>query len=286
LNYKFIYGKLQNKLFLLEFIQKHNIDCIVHFAAQSHVDTSFSDSLVFTDDNVIATHILLECCKLAQQQGTNTIKKFIHISTDEVYGDSTLTSGKSNEFNEVCKTEDSPLNPTNPYAATKAAAEMLCVAYYYSFKLPIIITRGNNVYGPCQYKEKLIPKFIHLLLNDEKCTIHGNGAYLRSFIHTYDVCTAIETILWRGCIGETYNIGSDDEYTVNQIADILINAIKSPTDSNALQSWKEFVQDRVFNDTRYLISCDKLRCLGWSQSVPFCNGIMSTIEWYKHKFTL
>lgn len=293
-NYKFVYGKLQNKPFLLDFIQKHNIDCVVHFAAQSHVDTSFNDSLVFTDDNIIATHILLECCRLAQEQGT-PIKRFIHISTDEVYGDSTISKGTTNDQQplDFCKHEGSHLNPTNPYAATKAAAEMLCTAYYYSFKLPIIITRSNNVYGPGQYKEKLIPKFIHLLLNDQKCTIHGDGNFLRSFIHAYDVCTALETVISLGTIGDTYNIGADDEYTVNQIADILINAIKYPTDnqclanqsSTTMKQWKQYVDDRVFNDTRYLISSAKIHSLGWSQSISFLDkGIASTIKWYQQKF--
>jgi dTDP-glucose 4,6-dehydratase len=286
LNYKFVFGKLQDKEFLLEFIQKHHIDCVVHFAAQSHVDTSFSDSLVFTDDNIIATHILLECCRLAQETGTNTIKRFIHISTDEVYGDSTISTSNEQGAFDTCKDENSHLNPTNPYAATKAAAEMLCKAYFYSFKLPIIITRSNNVYGPGQYREKLIPKFIHLLLNDQKCTIHGNGKFLRSFIHAYDVCTAIETIAYRGTIGQTYNIGSHEEYTVNQIADILINAIKRPQDISDLQQWKETIADRVFNDTRYLISSTKLHSIGWSQTIPFIpDGILSTIEWYKQKLS-
>jgi dTDP-glucose 4,6-dehydratase len=290
-NYKFIYGKLQNKIFLIETIRNHKIDCVVHFAAQSHVDTSFSDSFAFTDDNIIATHILLECCRLCQQQGNNQIKRFIHISTDEVYGDSTIdkdvcTNNEIARKFDTCKNEHSHLNPTNPYAATKAAAEMLCTSYYYSFNLPIIITRSNNVYGPGQYKEKLIPKFINFLLNDQKCTIHGNGNFLRSFIHVHDVCKALELIMSSGNIGETYNIGSDDEYSVNQIADTLINIIK-PSSTGALHNWKQFIENRVFNDTRYLISSAKLRALGWSPTIPFIgHGITSTIEWYKKKWLL
>jgi dTDP-glucose 4,6-dehydratase/UDP-glucose 4,6-dehydratase len=266
-NYKFIFGKLQDKEALLKFMQSHQIDCVVHFAAQSHVDTSFNESLVFTDDNIFATHVLLECCRLC---GPFQIKRFIHISTDEVYGDSTIG-------NPECKTESSKLHPTNPYAATKAAAEMLCISYLYSFGIPIIITRSNNVYGPGQYKEKLIPKFITLLLENQKCTIHGNGEFLRSFIHTYDLCTAIEVLLFTGVIGETYNIGSSDEYTVNQIADTLIYHLKN---TSQVEDWKVHVEDRVFNDTRYLISSDKLKALGWNQTVPFNEGLQNTIRWY------
>ncbi len=271
-NYKYIYGKLQDKTLVSNVLTTCQIDCVIHFAAQSHVDTSFNESLVFTDDNIIATHILLECCRL-YNGNEQKIKRFVHISTDEVYGDSNLGVSE-------CKTENCRLQPTNPYAATKAAAEMLCTSYMYSFNIPIIITRSNNVYGPCQYHEKLIPKFVNLLLHNAKCTIHGNGEFLRSFIHVFDVCTAIEILLFKGTIGETYNIGSSDEFTVNQIADILITHIKNTTD---FTNWKTCIQNRVFNDTRYLISCDKLKALGWCQTIPFHQGLLSTIEWYKQR---
>ncbi len=270
-NYHFTCAKLQNQATILDFIVTNNIECVVHFAAQSHVDNSFNDSLVFTDDNIVATHVLLECCRLAQEQYNIQIQRFIHISTDEVYGETS-----------TCKTENCLLNPTNPYAATKAAAEMICKSYFHSHKLPVIITRSNNVYGPRQYKEKLIPKFISLLLNNKKCTIHGDGEYKRSFLHVHDVCTAIEIILLHGQVGETYNIGSNEEYTVNQIADIIIKFLKP--NSNP-EHCKEHVQDRLFNDTRYLISSEKLRSLGWKQTIPFLNqGIESTIRWYKQQY--
>lgn len=269
-NYKFVYGKLQDKNMLLNLLHAYKIDCVVHFAAQSHVDNSFKDSFVFTDDNIIATHVLLECCRQYNDTCNNCIKKFIYISTDEVYGDSTLGVPE-------CKTELSKLCPTNPYAATKAAAEMIAMSYLYSHKLPVVITRSNNVYGPCQYQEKLIPKFILLLSNSQKCTVHGSGSYLRSFIHVYDVAVAIETILEKGIVGEIYNIGSDDEFTVNQIADILIQEIRDTIEHD---KWKIFVEDRLFNDTRYHISSDKLKQLGWRQTVPFTTGLRSTISWY------
>ncbi len=267
-NYTFIYKKLQeDHLFLYNFLIEHDIDCIIHFAAQSHVDTSFVDSLVFTDDNVVATHVLLEMARQYHLK-TSKLKLMIHISTDEVYGDT--------EF--CCKNESSRLNPTNPYAASKAAAEMLCTSYIHSFKMPIIITRSNNIYGPGQYDEKLIPKFINLLLNDNPCTIHGDGNYFRYFIHVLDICKAFELLIEKGYIGEIYNIGSEEGYTVNEIADFLIHEIKGLNVD--ITQWKVTSPDRIFNDTRYLINYDKIKSLGWKPTISFENGIINTIQWY------
>jgi dTDP-glucose 4,6-dehydratase len=248
---------------LVEFIlHKYNINTIIHFAAQSHVQNSFTDALQYTNDNVLGTHSLLEACRKY-----NKIHKFIHVSTDEVYGES-ITSNKKNENTLLC--------PTNPYAATKAAAEMLVVSYFHSFKLPIIITRGNNVYGPNQYPEKLIPKFISLLQNNKKVTIQGDGSHLRSFLHVYDVVTAFHTILDKGVIGEIYNIGADDhhEYSVLQIAHKLISLIKNTQD---FQSHIEFIQDRPFNDIRYYITNDKLKLLGWRITKNFDQELITLI---------
>lgn len=270
-NYKFYNTKLQNTTVILDILRQYSVDCVVHFAAQSHVDISFVDALLFTEDNIVATHMLLESCKYAQEHKWIDLKRFIHISTDEVYGDSSLNIPE-------CKIETSILNPTNPYAASKAAAEMICKSYYYSYNLPLIITRSNNVYGKNQYHDKLVPKFITLLLNNEKCTIHGHGNYLRSFVHVYDKVSAIELLLLNGVVGETYNIASDDEYTVNQIAEILIRLIKG--EHALVDYWKVNIGDRVFNDTRYHISCDKLKALGWTPKVNFLEGLLDTINFY------
>ena len=209
-NYNFVEGNI-NDLSLIKYIlKKNNITHIIHFAAQSHVDNSFSDSLQYTEDNVKGTHSLLEAVRLV-----NLDIKFLHFSTDEVYGESNL--------NEKPKDEMSLLCPTNPYAATKAAAEMLVNSYIHSYGLKAIISRGNNVYGENQYPEKLIPKFIKLLQNNKKCTIHGKGDSLRSFIHVLDVCTAVDTLIHYGKIHQIYNIGSDakDEKTVLDVSKIL-----------------------------------------------------------------
>ena len=248
-NYKFIEGNV-NDLNLVKYILKEEkITHIIHFAAQSHVDTSFDNSLQYTFDNVKGTHTLLE--------GARHINKnivFLHFSTDEVYGESQL--------DECAKHEMSVLCPTNPYAASKAAAEMYVNAYRHSYGMNTIITRGNNVYGPNQYPEKLIPKFIQLLKSGNKCTIHGDGSALRSFIHVYDVCVAVDIILHRGAIGEIYNIGSDDELSVLDIARILVNEICGDSD---IRDHIEFVADRPFNDKRYFINNEKLKQMGWKQ---------------------
>ena len=177
--------------------------------------------------------------------------------------------------------ESSLLNPTNPYAATKASAEFVVRSYSHSFKLPIIITRGNNVYGKNQYPEKLIPRFILLLESKQKCTIHGEGTSKRNFIHVSDTARAIETILLHGKIGEIYNIGTNNEYSVKEIAKILVSKLK-PNDK--LEDWITFTKDRNFNDHRYNVRASKLTELGWSEQVKFDDGINQTIDWYlKHK---
>jgi dTDP-glucose 4,6-dehydratase len=251
-------------------LNTHAVTHVVHFAAQSHVQNSFGESLQYTRDNVMGTHNLLEAARLYGK-----IQRFIHVSTDEVYGESDSIGD--------CKTESSLLNPTNPYAATKAAAEMIAQSYYRSFKLPLIITRGNNVYGPNQYPEKLIPRFVSLLQDGKKLTVQGTGEHIRSFIHVSDVCSAFDIILSKGTTGEIYNIGGDEssDYSVMEVAKILIKEINGDTaidDSSSDVEWIEYVDDRPFNDKRYYISNDKLKQLGWNPQVDFMEGIRDLIN--------
>jgi dTDP-glucose 4,6-dehydratase len=270
-NYKLEKGNLCDFTFVKGVLENNKIDTVIHFAAQSHVQNSFSDSLQYSHDNVLGTHTLLEACRLY-----GGVQKFIHISTDEVYGESML------EENENKKNEESILCPTNPYAATKAAAELIAKSYYYSFKMPIIITRGNNVYGPNQYPEKLIPRFITQLLDDKPVTIQGNGKNVRAFLHVDDVCSGLKLILKKGIIGEIYNIGSDDdsEYTVMEIANKLIYLIKKEI---CVEKWITYIEDRPFNDKRYYISNQKLKDLGWKIKINFDEGIRDLIIHYKNK---
>lgn len=251
-NYTFICGDVNDIKFVLNVLNKYNIDTVIHFASQTHVDNSFEEwkSLQFTRDNVLGTHSLLECCRLYKK-----LKLFLHMSTDEVYGEVSID-------NPGC-TDVSILNPTNPYAATKAGAEMMVRSYYHSFKIPIIIMRCNNAYGPNQYPEKLIPKFTKQLSEDKKCTIHGDGKHRRNFIHTYDISTAIDIIISSGTIGKMYNIGTQDEYSVIEVANMLINHFKNDT----IDKWIEYGNDRYYNDFRYAIDNSELVKLGWKQTI-------------------
>ena len=312
--YKLIKGNLCSYDLVNHVINDYKIGYVIHFAAQSHVQNSFEDSLQYTKDNILGTHTLLETCRKYRK-----IKKFIHVSTDEVYGESmlptqctkneqtidnglcptqctknvqTIENGlcptqctkneqtienielrvSSNTLGEDKKTEESILCPTNPYAATKAGAELIAQSYYHSFKLPIIITRGNNVYGPNQYPEKLIPRFIKLLNENNNVTIQGDGSNIRAFLHVSDVVNAFEIILEKGEIGEIYNIGSDEEqeYTVMDVAKLLIRKIKNDDDYS---QYITYIDDRPFNDKRYYISNEKIKNLGWTINVDFESGI-------------
>lgn len=266
INYKFIKGNLQSKDLIQFILREFSITHVIHFAAQSHVQNSFDESLTYTMDNVLGTHTLLECCRHYQNCSKGALVKIIHVSTDEVYGES---------VNDELKHEASVLVPTNPYAATKAAAELIAMSYIKSYKLPIVITRGNNVYGPNQYPEKLIPRFIMQLKNNEQVTIQGDGSALRSFLHVDDTCSAFETILFKGELGEIYNIGTHDEYSVMQVALMLIKLIK-PNETD-LRYWIKFIEDRPFNDSRYFINNQKLLDLGWEIKVKFEEGLSKLI---------
>ena len=264
--YHLVKGNLCSFDLISNILEIYKIDNVIHFAAQSHVQNSFDNALQYTNDNVVGTHTLLEACRKYGK-----IERFIHISTDEVYGESMITE------NEEKKHEGSILCPTNPYAATKAAAELIAKSYYHSFKMPIIITRGNNVYGPNQYPEKLIPRFIQQLVENNPVTIQGDGSNIRAFLHVNDVCSALKLVLENGQIGEIYNIGSDDnhEYTITQVAHILIEKIKK---TQNYDKWITYIEDRPFNDKRYYISNQKVKNLGWSINTDFYKGLDDLIK--------
>jgi UDP-glucose 4,6-dehydratase len=260
-NYFFVKGDIQSSDLIQYVLKTHNIDTIMHFAAQTHVDNSFGNSIRVTENNILGTHVLLETAK------AHKIKRFIHVSTDEVYGEIFEHEPDAHE--------ESTLAPTNPYAATKAGAEFLVKAYHKSFGVPTIITRGNNVYGPHQFPEKLIPKFICRLMKDMPCCLHGDGSSRRMFLYVEDVAAAFDTILHKGEIGEIYNIGSSDEYTVLQVAKKLLELMGKPADFMTL------VENRAFNDCRYAVDSSKLHALGWRPVITWEEGLKRTIEWYK-----
>jgi len=265
-NYTLVKGNLCDMKLMSKLLKEHHITHVIHFAAQSHVQNSFEDSIKFTHDNVLGTHTLLEACRKYGK-----LEKFIHVSTDEVYGES------MNNIHENQKTEHSILCPTNPYAATKAGAELIAQSYNHSYKMPIVITRGNNVYGPNQYPEKLIPLFIQLLKEGKPVTIQGDGSATRGFLHVKDTAKAFEVILENGQVGEIYNIGCDEgmEYSVLEVARYLIGAIQTTDNYDA---WIQWIEDRPFNDQRYYISNQKLKDLGWSIDIDFFSGLNDLIK--------
>lgn len=263
--YKFIKCNIQQREFTEYIFREETPDYVIHFAAQSHVDNSFNGdlSLDYTLDNVLGTHVIMECCRRYISNG-GRLEKIIHVSTDEVYGETMIGEG-------VEKTEQSVLCPTNPYAATKAGAEMIVMSYKHSFGLPVIISRSNNVYGFNQYPEKLIPKWIGLLREGKKLTIAGKGDQLRSFLWVDDVSRAFETMLFRGTIGEVYNIGSVEEYSVMDVARIMLELVHG--EGVDVARYVEYVADRPFNDMRYFISNDRLVALGWKPEMSFKHGL-------------
>lgn len=266
--YIFVKGDVCDASLVSYALHTYDIDTVVHFAAQSHVDNSFGNSLSFTRDNIVGTHTLLECCRVY-----GSIKTFVHFSTDEVYGE-------VDRDHEGC-TEKSLLNPTNPYAASKAAAEFLARSYYHSYKLPIIITRCNNVYGSYQYPEKLVPSFITSILQNRKCQIHGKGEQRRAFIHAADVANAVNVILQNDnhLYGEIVNIGTTNEYSVTDILKYVVTCMKG-TDANWMDYGESVEDPRPFNDARYAVDASLLQSFGWKEEIPFDDGLQQTIAWY------
>ncbi|RKO96726.1 hypothetical protein CXG81DRAFT_14944 [Caulochytrium protostelioides] len=276
--YRFIQGDITSLEFVTYVLETHEIDVVMHFAAATHVDNSFGHGLDFTRDNVLGTHVLLEAAR-----AHGRIRRFIHISTDEVYG-------------QILKPEHSPLAPSNPYSATKAAAESLVQAYAKSFRLPVIITRSNNVYGPGQYPEKVIPKFICRLLHGKPLTLHGTGEHSRHYLYVTDIAAALDAVLHQGEVGEIYNIGAEFEISNVQLARRLITAFgydhREPADGPDAEDpthdpgaagakWIVHVPDRAFNDMRYAVDTRKLAQWGWKPEVTFDEGLSRTIAWYR-----
>ncbi|KAI9114691.1 hypothetical protein K1719_014389 [Acacia pycnantha] len=263
-NFKFVKGDITSADLVNFILLSESIDTVMHFAAQTHVDNSFGNSFEFTRNNIYGTHVLLEACKQASPQ----IKRFIHVSTDEVYGE-------TDEDAVVGNHEASQLLPTNPYSATKAAAEMLVMAYGRSYGLPTITTRGNNVYGTNQFPEKLIPKFMLLAMKGEILPIHGDGSNVRSYLFCEDVAEAFEVVLHRGEVGHVYNIGTKKERRVIEVARDICKLFGLDPETHI-----RFVENRPFNDQRYYLDDQKLKGLGWFERTSWEEGLQRTMEWY------
>src|SRR3989338_11500184 len=256
-NYKFVKGDVCNFKFLVKFLK--DVDCIIHLAAESHVDNSIGNSLIFTTSNTYGTHVLLEAARL------NNVKKFLHVSTDEVYGDIENGSFK----------EDSKLSPNNPYSASKAGAEMIVRSYHKTYKMPITIVMGNNVFGPYQYPEKIIPKFITKVLEGKKVPLHGSGSNIRTYIFIGDFVNSLDLVFNKGKIGEIYNLGTSDEISNLELTKLILKKLGKD------DSYIDFVEDRPFNDRRYSVDISKIKAMGWKQRYSFEEGLNRTIEWYR-----
>jgi dTDP-glucose 4,6-dehydratase len=251
------------------FMLQKEITHIVHFAAKTHVDTSFdgTQALAYTETNVLGTHKLIEATRRYMQIMPDMFVCFLHVSTDEVYGETVDQEAHENSL----------LNPTNPYAATKAAAEFIVKAYGTSFKFPWKMVRCNNVYGAHQYHDKVIPKFIQQALSGGPLTLHGDGSAKRMFVHESDVCTAIKTILKDGSFFEVYNVGSNFEISMYQLALLIIQFVKAKS-KEPKEIPIQFVADRPFNDSRYAVNDAKLRNLGWEPTKDFQEQLSKLVE--------
>ena len=254
-----------------ELIKKYKFDAIVNFAAESHVDKSIHSSNQFVDTNIKGANNLLACCNdLIKKGDLPRDFRFIQVSTDEVYGSLTQT--------EPAFTESSILKPTNPYSASKASADLMCMSYFKTHHFPVMITRCSNNFGPYQYPEKLIPLAINKIVNNKKIPIYGNGQQIRDWIYVEDHCLGIKKVLERGRLGEVYNFGGNSELTNLKIIENIIQIMK-PNETS--KQYIEYVEDRPGHDTRYAINAEKvLNELGWKPSHKFSNAIDETVNWY------
>jgi dTDP-glucose 4,6-dehydratase len=258
-NYSFVKGSITNKLAVKKVMAK--ADMVVHFAAESHVDRSITGPEIFTTTNVLGTQILLDYAKEFK------IKKFVHVSTDEVYG----SLGKTGYF-----TETTPLAPNSPYSASKAGSDLVVRAYFETYGFPAVITRCSNNYGPYQFPEKLIPLMISNAQNDIPLPVYGDGMNVRDWLYVEDHCAAIDTVLHEGVPGEVYNIGGNNEWHNIDIVKLILKELGKP------QSLIKYVKDRLGHDRRYAIDAGKIKHeLGWEPKTRFEEGIKKTIAWYR-----
>lgn len=262
-NFKFIRGDITKKKQVNDLFKKEKIDYCINFAAESHVDNSIKNPCIFEKTNIKGTLVLLNACN---KYG---IKKFHQISTDEVYGDLPL------DLPDLKFSEESMLRPSSPYSASKASADLLVMAYYRTYGLPVSISRCSNNYGPYQFYEKLIPLVISKALNNEKIPIYGDGKNIRDWIHVMDHCVGIDLIVRKGEVGEIYNIGGNSEISNIELVKLILKIMNKPF------SLIEYVSDRPGHDLRYSVDFSKIQNkLGWSLKYNLKNGIIDTIDWY------
>jgi len=261
--YKLVIGDICDEIFVNTLIKEEKPDIVINFAAESHNDRAEEFPGIFFKTNVLGTQVLLHACKI------NENIRFHHISTCEVYGDLELDSDE--KFS-----ENSRYNPKTPYNASKAGSDHLVRAYFHTFNSAVTISNCGNNYGPYQHPEKLIPLFVTNALENKKLPLFKSSQNKREWIHVLDHCRAIDLILQKGKIGETYNIGTGVEKTVEEITTFILDILDKP------ESLKKYVPDRLQHDKRYLLDSSKLLALGWKETIKFENGLKKTIEWYKN----
>ncbi len=262
-NYKFVKGNIVDKVFVEDLFEKEQFDVVVNFAAESHVDRSVSDPNVFVRTNIMGTQVLLDAAR------KYNILRYHQISTDEVYGDLPL------DRPELFFMENTPLNPSSPYSASKAAADLLVIAYQRTYNIPVTLSRCSNNYGPYHFPEKLIPLIITRAITNQAIPVYGDGLNIRDWIYVEDHCSAIDRILHNGKEGEIYNIGSHDERSNLEVVKTILKELNKP------ESLIAFVKNRPGHDLRYAIDSSKLhKELGWEPKCNFEEGIKKTIKWY------
>lgn len=258
---KFVVGDICDLEKCLEILD--GTDLLIHAAAESHVDNSFGNSLEFSRTNVLGTHALMEA---ALKTG---VHKIIHVSTDEVYGE--VVEGRVDE--------SAHLQPTNPYSASKAAADMIIQGYKKSFHLPVITVRSNNIFGIRQFPEKILPRFLMQIMSGEKLTLHGSGEHRRHYLAVYDLCRAIELIVNKGAMGQIYNIGTMDEFRNIEIAHMICDIFGVQADHSIT-----YIPDRPFNDARYALTWDPITALGWKPELSLSSGLEAMAQWYYERY--
>ncbi len=274
-NYTFVQGDICDGDLMKDVFEKNNIDYVINFAAESHVDRSITDPEIFIKTNVLGTMTLLNAAKKAWQTGDDTYKsgvKFVQVSTDEVYG----SLGPTGFF-----TEETPLDPRSPYSASKTGADLMVKAYGDTYRFPVNITRCSNNYGPYQFPEKLIPLMLNNALNHKPLPVYGDGLQVRDWLYVLDHCKAIDLVTLKGSLGEVYNIGGHNEKYNIDIVKTIIAYVHDHVDKAVDETLITYVTDRKGHDRRYGIDPKKIGDeLGWQPEIPFAKGIEMTLDWY------
>ena len=261
-NFRFVHGDIRDRKKVYSLFEEERFDYVINFAAESHVDRSIENPQIFLETNIIGTSVLLDACKNYQ------VKRFHQVSTDEVYGDLPL------DRPDLLFKEDTPLHTSSPYSSSKAAADLLVLAYHRTYSLPITISRCSNNYGPYQFPEKMIPLMIQKASRDEKLPVYGDGKNVRDWLHVFDHCQAIDLIVRNGKDGEVYNVGGHNERSNIEVVKTILKSL------NKSEDLISYVKDRLGHDRRYAIDPSKIeRELNWKPEYDFDSGIIQTIKW-------